>query len=543
MICGQREEKPSSLAAGGHRWVNAMIDDAHLLRRHVEDRSEAAFAELVQRHLGLVYQAAARQLGGNAHLAADVAQSVFLLLAQRSRGLLGHPSLAGWLHTTTRLKVGETLRAERRRRSREAAAQLMHELNEADAVAWERLRPVIDDALSELDAADREAVLLRYFEQQPFSNVAARLRLTEGAAHKRVERALDKLRQRLARRGVTSTAVALAAVLGAQTASAAPAGLAATVTGSVLASGAPLATAGFFTLMSTKTTAAVTALAVVAAGGLALRQADARSAASDELAALTATTKTLAEQVQHAKAAAAKPSTAAAPASAAAMAPTRPRSLPGPGEVADREESRAFLREHPELRAAFAALVRAGLFDEYGELIRTLGLTEEQAERFIAVLAKGRTHAVGQHQLTLSERDFSSPREFGNEIRAVIGEEGYQKYREVGQQRLVRGLEREMTQALYTTPTPLMPAQASDLKRLVEAAAADPSLGKPYTSHWWYFPPERWDRLMSEAAKTMLEPQLDALRNLRMKATYQQALSRGFREYRERQPTGSETKP
>lgn len=526
---------------GGHISVNTMMDDAQLLRRHVEDRSEAAFAELVQRHLGLVYHTAARQLGGDAHLAADVAQGVFLTLAQRSRGLLGHPSLAGWLHTTTRLKVSETLRTERRRRARETAAQLMHELNEADAIAWERLRPVIDEAMSELDAADREAVLLRYFEQQPYASVAARLRLTEAAAHKRVERALDKLRLRLARRGVTSTAVALAGVLGAQTASAAPAGLAAAVTSSVLASGAPLATAGFFTLMSTKTTATVTALAVVAAGGLVLRQANARSAAADELAALAATTKTLSEQVRQANIAPAATPTPVTPTAATAAA--RPRSLPGPDEVASREESRAFLREHPELYAAFAALVREQLYDEHAELIRMLGLTDEQAERLVTVLAKGRTRAMGQHQFTLSERDFISPREFGNEIRAVIGEDGYQMYREMSQRGLSKSFISEMTKTLYATPTPFTAAQATDFKRLVDGVVADPALGKPHTGHWWYFSPERWDRLFAEAVKTMPEPHLAVLRDMRAQSTYQQAQNRGLREYVERKKARKQAEP
>lgn len=520
-----------------------MIDDSQLLRRHVEDRSEAAFAELVQRHLGLVYHAAARQLGSDAHLAADVTQGVFLLLAQRARGLLGHPSLAGWLHATTRFKVGEALRAERRRRARETAAQLMHELNEADAVAWERLRPVIDEVLSELDASDREAVLLRYFEQQPYASVAVRLRITEAAAHKRVERALDKLRQRLGRRGVTSTAVALAAALGAQTAAAAPTGLAATVTSVVLGSGAPLVTAGLFTLMSTKTTVTVTALAVVVAGGLALRQAQARSAASAELATLAAATKTLSEQVRQVHVTPAALPTLAAPA-AATLAPARSRSLPGPGEVASRDESRAFLREHPELRAAFAAYLRVQMLEENAELISALGLSEEQAERLVAVLAKGRTVSIGQHQLTLSERDFSSPREFGNEIRAVIGESGYQKYREVQQQVTARSLAREMTQALYATPMPLTAAQAGDLRRLVNDVAVDPALGKPHTGHWWYLPPERWARLIAEAAKAMPEPQLAALREMQAKSTYQQAQRRAFQEYRQRQQAQNpEAKP
>lgn len=502
-----------------------MIDDAQLLRRYAEDRSEAAFAELVQRHLGLVYHAAARQLGSDAHLAADVTQNVFLLLAQRARGLLGHPSLAGWLYATTRRKVAETRRAEERRRARETAAQLMHVVNQTDAVGWERLRPVIDDTLSELDAADREAVLLRYFEQQPFAKIAVHLRLTEAAAHKRVERALDKLRQRLARRGVTSTPLALTAALGAQAASAAPVGLDAIVVNSVLTAGTPLAVASFLTLMSTKTTVTMAALAVMAAGGFALRQAGARSAAAEELDALMATTKALMTEAQQARAGAESRPVLATSA--------RPSSLPGPGEVASREESRTFLREHPELRAAFAAHLRAQLLDENAEIIATLRLDAEEAERLVTVLAKGRTVAIGQHQLTLSERDFNSPREFGDEIRAVIGESGYQKYSEVQRQITARSLAREMIKALYATPTPLTAAQASELRKLVNDVTVDPALGKAHTGHWWYLPPERWERLIAEAATRMPEPQFAALCEMRAKSIYQHAQRRAFEEYRE----------
>lgn len=101
-----------------------MTDDAQLLREYVETGAEASFAELVQRHLALVYHAAARQLGPETPLAGDVAQHVFLVLAEKAPGLVQHTSLAGWLHATTRFKVAEALRAERRRRAREKAAHL-----------------------------------------------------------------------------------------------------------------------------------------------------------------------------------------------------------------------------------------------------------------------------------------------------------------------------------------------------------------------------------------------------------------------------------
>ena len=83
-----------------------MLTDAELLRRCAEETSEAAFAELVQRNGDLVYSAALRQVGGDAHRAQDVAQVVFTTLARKAASLTKHPVLAGWLYTTTRLAAG-----------------------------------------------------------------------------------------------------------------------------------------------------------------------------------------------------------------------------------------------------------------------------------------------------------------------------------------------------------------------------------------------------------------------------------------------------
>jgi RNA polymerase sigma factor (sigma-70 family) len=250
-----------------------MTDDAQLLRQYVETGSEAAFSELVQRHVGIVYHAAARQLGSNRHLAKDVVQAVFVALAGKSRSLLKHTSLAGWLHTTTHYKVARMLRTERRRQLRELSALQMKDLAPGSSAEWEQIRLLLDDVLLELNASEREAVLLRFFENCPFTEIGARLKLTEGAAHKRVERAREKLRGRLARHGVTSTGAALAAMLGAQAAPAVPAGLAAAVTSAVVTSGLPLALGGL-TFMSTKIAVGLTAaLALTFAGGVATYEA------------------------------------------------------------------------------------------------------------------------------------------------------------------------------------------------------------------------------------------------------------------------------
>jgi RNA polymerase sigma factor (sigma-70 family) len=214
-----------------------MTEDAELLRRYAEERSESAFAELVQRHLGLVYSVALRQVEGDAHLAQEVTQKVFTDLARKASPLVRHPVLSGWLYRGTQFAAIDAMRSERRRRAREQEAQSMHEFAIApdSDTDGEKLRPVLDLVMGELNDRDRDAVMLRFFEGRPFADVGQKLRLTDDAARMRVERALDKMRTLLAKRGVTSTTAALTVALANQAAVVAPAGLAATVTGAALA--------------------------------------------------------------------------------------------------------------------------------------------------------------------------------------------------------------------------------------------------------------------------------------------------------------------
>ena len=250
-----------------------MIEDAELLRRYVAEKSEDAFAELVRRRVDLVYSVAVRQVGGDVHLAQDVTQKVFADLARKAPTLLGRPVLSGWLYRSTQYAASDVVRSERRRRAREQETSLMHELTAPEpAPDWDRLRPLLDDAMGELNDPDRDAIALRFFEGRAFADIGRALRLTEEAARKRVDRALDKLAGILARRGVTSTSVAVGAALAQQATVAAPAGLAATVTGAVLAgaaAGGGVATgAAILSFMGSKTiTAVVGAIAAAAIGG------------------------------------------------------------------------------------------------------------------------------------------------------------------------------------------------------------------------------------------------------------------------------------
>ncbi|MFT3780765.1 MAG: sigma-70 family RNA polymerase sigma factor [Nibricoccus sp.] len=214
-----------------------MQDDLELLRRFAEQGSQEAFTELVRQKMNLVYAAALRQTGGDAHLACDVTQGVFLALAAQADALKGHTLLIGWLYTTTRNLAINAVRNQVRWQRREQEVNRMNATSSDPKPAWEELRPVIDEAMHELAEKDRTALLLRFFEDRSFAEVGAAVGVAENAARMRVDRALEKLRSRLASRRVTSTAVALGIALAEQPIIAAPAGLAATIASSSLAGG------------------------------------------------------------------------------------------------------------------------------------------------------------------------------------------------------------------------------------------------------------------------------------------------------------------
>ncbi len=217
-----------------------MNHDTELLRRYVQERSETAFGELVREHLNPVFSAALRETGGDAALAEDVSQAVFTELARKAPRLLAHPCLAGWLYTAVRRLAANWRRADHHRRRREQEAQSMNELLSEDSPheVWQRVRPALDDALHELKEGDRAALVLRFLEERSLGDVGARLGLNENAARMRVDRALEKLRGLLARRGITSTASGLAAALAVGVLTPAPSALAGTITGAALAGGA-----------------------------------------------------------------------------------------------------------------------------------------------------------------------------------------------------------------------------------------------------------------------------------------------------------------
>lgn len=215
------------------------MTDAELLGRFVRARDEQAFAALVRRHVNLVYAAASRHVNGDVHLAEEVAQQVFIDLTRKAQRLVEHPCLAGWLYASTRFVAINEVRVRQRRTGRESNAEVLME--QTPVADWDRIRPVIDDALHELEERDREFVLLRFFGQQSFAAIAQQFNVSENAAQKAVARALDLLGGALAKRGITSTAAALTVALDAA-AMTAPATLVSTLVTTIIGGGTGIAT-------------------------------------------------------------------------------------------------------------------------------------------------------------------------------------------------------------------------------------------------------------------------------------------------------------
>jgi RNA polymerase sigma factor (sigma-70 family) len=175
-------------------------DDIDLVREFAASGSNAAFAALVERHLNLVYSAALRRLG-NPHEAEEVAQVVFIILARKAGSLGRGTILSGWLYQTAQLTAANLQRANIRRQHREQEAY-MQLTSESESPTWPQLSPLLEDAMTRLRQKERDAIILRFFENRTVAEVAAALGLGEAAAQKRVNRATDKLRKFSASRGI-----------------------------------------------------------------------------------------------------------------------------------------------------------------------------------------------------------------------------------------------------------------------------------------------------------------------------------------------------
>lgn len=192
-----------------------------------KSRAEAAFSELVRRYTNLVYSAAKRRLN-NASLAEEATQTVFIRLAKAAPSVRSDAELAAWLHRTTINASIDLWRSESRRRAREEQAAVM-QLDTTENASWNEIAPIVDEALNELNDADRQVVLLRFFERRSMRDLGLALGVSEDAAKMRVSRAMERLRETCSKRGAVCGAAVLGALLTERAVEAAPAALALTL--------------------------------------------------------------------------------------------------------------------------------------------------------------------------------------------------------------------------------------------------------------------------------------------------------------------------
>jgi RNA polymerase sigma factor (sigma-70 family) len=241
--------------------------DSHLLQAYADQNSEPAFAELVRRYVDLVYSAALR-MSADAHLAQDVTQRAFVALAKNARELSSRPVLSGWLHRTAQNITAESIRNEIRRRAREEQAAAMNTTPDPSESRWEEIAPHLDAAVGELSESDRDAVLLRYFQNKSAREMAAALGVSDEAAQKRVNRAVERLRAFFSQRGIVLGAAGLGAI-SANAIQAAPVSLTLSISAAALAT----ITTGNIALqtmnwINAKTVAATLVAAIAAGGGV-----------------------------------------------------------------------------------------------------------------------------------------------------------------------------------------------------------------------------------------------------------------------------------
>jgi RNA polymerase sigma factor (sigma-70 family) len=180
-------------------WMNRempTLSDSSLLQAWCDERSQSAFSELVRRYERLVAGAALRR-SGDLELARDVTQQVFTMLAAKARLLVGRSNIAGWLYRAASHFAAQLRRSDARRLVRDRCAEVEHRSDPRED-HWS----ILEEALKQLGAAEREALLMHYFQDLSYPEMAAQLGIGEAAARKRVSRGLQNLGPALRKHGL-----------------------------------------------------------------------------------------------------------------------------------------------------------------------------------------------------------------------------------------------------------------------------------------------------------------------------------------------------
>jgi len=514
-----------------------MPSDLELLQRYVDAGSQDAFGELVRRHVDLVYSAALRRVGLDAHLAEDVTQDVFAELARRSAKLLDRQALEGWLYTTSRFKAVDVVRRASRRRIRETLLMNANQMVDAAEPDWEQLRPVIDEALDSLGKADGEVLILRYFRNRSFADLARTLSLSEDAARMRSARALERLKAALAKRGIKSTAEALGLILANSAVAAAPFSLAAQVTERVLAlakGGVSAAGTALHAAQTVKIAAGVATLALLlASAATAVYEARAHQRAAvllaraekDTAAATTrldaARSRLKSDQDEAARIA------SAADAMLAAIEAAKARTA----GASDRAGiGRTFAAQHTNAAGLIAGHDIAHNAEKYSALFASLGLAPEKQAQFLALLAQrsdlGLTWYSAPDTGTptasiAAGTDLLSPDEVAAQLQGLLGDAGYKAYQDYNRMGGAVDLTQKLAGSLYATDASISQAQAAQLVQILAQSSPDYQSGKGL----WNTSQVGWDTALANAQTVLSAPQMDALRSLKQTSEYEQAIN------------------
>jgi RNA polymerase sigma factor (sigma-70 family) len=184
----------------------ADMSDPELLTMFVNNRDEAAFTVLVQRHRRLVWSVCRRVLS-DTHDIEDVFQATFLVLVRDAARIRRRASLASWLYGVAyRLAVRVGRQADRRREVESLTNEPVAN-DDFAVIAQLFVRQTVDEELHSLPNKYRQPLVLHYLAGKSQKDVASEMGLTEGVVDGLLKRGRHQLRARLARRGVTLGAV------------------------------------------------------------------------------------------------------------------------------------------------------------------------------------------------------------------------------------------------------------------------------------------------------------------------------------------------
>jgi RNA polymerase sigma factor (sigma-70 family) len=475
--------------------------DQELLREYVSRRSETAFAELVHRHINMVYSVALRTTE-DPHEAQDIAQNVFVALAKQAGELIDHPVLVGWFHHTARNLSTMAVRSAIRRRTREQKAGTMNEMlaGETDAT-WDTVAPILDIALGELNVTERDAVLLRYFESKSAAEMAGVLGISSEAAQKRVNRGVDHLREVFAKRGIQVGAGALVVLMTGHAVQAAPSGLAATIsTAPLMMAAAHVPATNIFgkSIFMITTQKAAVGVTLAVAIGAALYHTGQNAELKQQLRGLRqqqVSSRTLLQQAQQERDDSSNQLVSLnKQLIGLKLSQEQQELLNLRGQVGTLRQKLAsteantnqstggFARmmKDPAAREYNRQLILKGIRTRYAPLFQELKLTSEQTEEFsqlfsqlymsygeIAAAQKGK-NLTGEE---LDRLTAGANEEFGKKIQPILGEEGVKRMKEFTHEIPARTTVQLMNEHLGASP--LTSDQSTQLLEVVKSEPYD----------------------------------------------------------------------